>query len=269
MWRPEVPPFYLLTFSIKYDIIYIEKVKKKGEQMGKRISEEIINKIPILYKEYGVKKQVAEELGISIASVNKYLTLYEAMPQQEKESKNRVKITDEIINKLNKRYSECKNMSQVARELNISPSTVKKYLTAENLKLKDSLNDDRDALWFYIYRLFGQYSEDKPVSDWNITQMQRFKAQGMPYRGQLLTLKYFYEIKKNSIEKAHGSIGIINFVYDEARLYYEKQAKKADEIGESIQRQLEQDRIEIRYNPGDYIGKKKKKKMIDLNTIGE
>lgn len=236
--------------------------------MAKRIPDEIIQKIPILYKEYGVKSKVAEELGISVSSVSKYLTIFEAAPQ-EKEPKKKTKIDEETIQKINQRYSECKNMAQVARELGIAPTTVKKYLTEENLQLKQTESDDRDALWYYIFRLFGEYSEDKPVSDWNITQMQKFRKQGMPYRGQLLTLQYFYDIRKNSKDRSNGSIGIIPFIYDEARLYYEKQAKKADEIGKAIQKQLEQDRIEIKYNPSDYIGKKTRRKLIDLNEIGE
>ena len=236
--------------------------------MAKRIPDEIIQKIPILYKEYGVKSKVAEELGISVSSVSKYLTIFEAAPQ-EKEPKKKTKINEETIQKINQRYSECKNMAQVARELGIAPTTVKKYLTEENLQLKQTESDDSDALWYYIFRLFGEYSEDKPVSDWNITQMQKFRKQGMPYRGQLLTLQYFYDIRKNSKDRSNGSIGIIPFVYDEARLYYEKQAKKADEIGRAIQKQLEQDRIEIKYNPSDYIGKKTRRKLIDLNEIGE
>lgn len=234
--------------------------------MAKKLDEEIIKQIPILYKEYGVKKKVAEQLGISVSTVTKYLTVYEAAPQEEK--KVRVKITDELIQQINQRYAECKNMSQVAREFDISPSTVKKHLTEDNLALSKIQNDDRDALWYFIFRTFGQYSEDKPVSDWNITQMQKFKRQGMPYRGQLLTLKYFYEIKKNSTEKSRGSIGIIPFVYEEAKTYYERQARKADEISKSIQKQLEQDRIEIKYNPSDYIGRKKKK-TIDITKLGE
>lgn len=236
--------------------------------MAKRIPDEIIQKIPILYKEYGVKSKVAEELGISVSSVSKYLTIFEAAPQ-EKEPKKKTKINEETIQKINQRYSECKNMAQVARELGIAPTTVKRYLTEENLQLKQTESDDRDALWYYIFRLFGEYSEDKPVSDWNITQMQKFRKQGMPYRGQLLTLQYFYDIRKNLKDRSNGSIGIIPFVYDEARLYYEKQAKKADEIGRAIQKQLEQDRIEIKYNPSDYIGKKTRRKLIDLNEIGE
>ena len=236
--------------------------------MAKKIEQDIINKIPILYKTYGVKKKVAEELGISVSTVSKYLNIIEATPEQ-KEKKTKTKISDEIIAEINEKYSLYKNMSQVARELNIAPSTVKKYLNEENLKNKQLLSDDRDALWYYIFRLFGQYSEDKPVSDWNITQMQKFKAQGMPYRGQLLTLKYFFEVKKNSIEKAKGSIGIIPFIYAEARVYYENKAKKADDIADSIKKQLEKDRIEIKYNPEDYMKQKKKKKKINLEDIGE
>lgn len=234
--------------------------------MGQKLSEEIINKIPVLYEQLKNKTKVAKELGISVGSVNKYLTIISAAPIKE-EKKLRVKITDEIIKKINDEYVICKNMSAVAKKIGISPSTVKKYLSEENKTLNKQLNDDRDALWYYIYRLFGQYSEDKPVSDWNITQMMKFKNQGMTYRGQLLSLKYFYEIKKNSIKKSNGSIGIIPFIYDEAKIYYSKIEQQQKEIGDAIQKQLEKDRLEIKYSPSDYIGKKKKKKEIDLNTI--
>ena len=236
--------------------------------MGKAISDEIIKQIPILYDKYGVKKLVAEELNISVGSVSKYLTLYTSSEKDnEKKSKPRVKITEELIKQINELYKKYKNMSQVAKELNISATTVKKYLSEENLKLKEKINDDRDALWFYIFRLFGQHSEDKPVSDWNITQMQKFKKQGISYKAQLLCLKYFYEVKKNTTTKSNGSIGIIPFIFEESKMYYENQARKIDEINAAIQKQLEQDRIEIKYNPSDYIGVKKKKKIINLNEL--
>ena len=232
--------------------------------MANRLSDEIINKIPILYKQLNNKSEVARQLGISVASVNKYLTVINAAPT---EKKSRTKVTPELIEKINEEYTKCKNMTEVAKKLNISASTVKKHLSEDNIKLSKQQNDDRDALWYYIYRLFGQAEEDKPVSDWNITQMMKFKRQGMPYRGQLLTLKYFYEVRKNSIQKSNGSIGIIPFVYDEARLYYSKLEQKQKEIGDMIQKQLEKDRIEIKYSPSDYIGKKKKKKPINLDSI--
>lgn len=238
--------------------------------MGKKLSEDIIKQIPILYSELGKKSKVAEALNIAPSTVSKYLNLIEAAPtvsKEIKEPKKRTKVDDEMIEKINNLYKSCKNLSKVGKELGISAATVRNHLNEENLKLKESINDDRDALWFYIFKLFGKYSDEKPVSDWNITQMYKFQNMGMTYRGQLLALKYFYEVKKGDIKKSRGSIGIITYVYDEARVYYQNQAKKADEISEGIQKQLEQDRIEIKYNPSDYMSRKKKKK-IDLNSIG-
>lgn len=233
--------------------------------MAKRIDEKTIEQIPILYEQLKNKAEVARQLGISSASVNKYLAIYNGAPV-EVAKKKRVKVDDELIEKINQLYRSYKNMSQVAKELGISSSTVKNHLTEENLKLKDKVNDDRDALWYYIYRLFGP-DGDKPVSDWNVTQMQKFNRMGMGYRAQLLTLKWFYEIKRNPIKKEYKTIGIIPYVYDEAALYYKTQDARVKEIEEAIEKQLEQDRIEIQYNPNDYIGKKKKKKLIDLDSI--
>lgn len=233
--------------------------------MAKRIDEKTIEQIPILYEQLKNKAEVARQLGISAASVNKYLAIYNGAPV-EVTNKKRVKVDEELVQKINELYKSCKNMSQVAKELEISPSTVKNHLTEENLKLKDKLNDDRDALWFYIYKLFGP-DDDKPVSDWNVTQMQKFNRMGMGYRAQLLTLKWYYEVKKNPVKKEYKTIGIIPYVYDQAALYYKKQESKAKEIAEAIEKQLEQDRIEIQYNPSDYIGTKKKKKLIDLDSV--
>ena len=231
--------------------------------MGKKLDENVINQIPVLYKKLGIKKKVAEELGISVSTVTKYLTIFEAAPTPS----TRTKVTPELIEKINEEYSKYRSLKKVAEELGISSATVKKHLSEENLNLKNAEKDDLDALFYYIIRLFGIVSEEEPVSKWNIVQMQKFKNQGMPYRGQLLTLKYFYEVKHNSTKKSNGSIGIISHVFSEAEAYYRTEAKRAEEISESIKRQLEQDRKEIKYNPSDYIGKKKKKKLIDLNSI--
>lgn len=236
--------------------------------MAKKISDEIINQIPILYEQLKNKSEVVRQLGISAATVNKYLTVIAAAPQEvKKERKKRVKVTDELIQQINEEYTKLKNMKKVAEITGVSTATVKKYLSEENLLLSKTLNDDRDALWYYIYRLFGQYSDDKPVSDWNVTQMMKFKNQGMTYKGQLLTLKYFFEIKKSSVEKSNGSIGIIPWIYSEAAEYYAQKEKEQKAISDAIKAQLEKDRVEIKYNPSNYINKKKKKKEIDLNSI--
>lgn len=36
----------------------------------------------------------------------------------------------------------------------------------------------------------------------------------------LKTLKYFFEVKGNNLEKANGGIGIVPFVYEDARRYW-------------------------------------------------
>lgn len=234
--------------------------------MGKKIDEAIIEQIPVLYEEVKSKTEVARRLGISAASVNKYLAIYNGAPV-EVVTKKRAKVDEEMIVKINELYKSCKNMAQVAKELGISPTTVKNHLNEENLKLKERVNDDRDALWFYIHRLFGPDTDGKPVSDWNVTQMMKFNRMGMNYKSQLLTLKYFYEIEKNPVQEKYKTIGIIPYIYDKAALYYKTQERKRIEVEEAIEKQLEQDRIEIKYNPSDYIGTKKKKKMIDLDQI--
>ena len=61
-------------------------------------------------------------------------------------------------------------------------------------------------------------------------QILKFKKDyGYTYSGMLKTLIYFYEIKKNNVEKMNGGIGIIPYVYNDAREYY----MQLDKIKES------------------------------------
>ena len=232
--------------------------------MGKKLSDEIISQIPVLYEQLKSKKKVAEELNISTATVNKYLNIYNNSPDHVKK---RTVIDGNLIEQINILYQKYKNMSQVAKELNIAPGTVKSHLNEKSLKLKEHINDDRDALFYYIYRLFGPEPNGEPISKWNLTQMSKFNNQGIGYKAQLLTLKYFYEVEKHPVQDKYHTIGIIPFKVDAAALYYKNEARRQKEIEEAIEKQLERDRIEIKYNPSDYIGKRKKKNLIDLNSI--
>lgn len=230
--------------------------------MGKKIPKETIARIPVLFEEYNNKAKVAKELGISPSTVDKYLKEFYGAPA---ERKPRTKITEELELQINQYYEQYQNLSEVGRILNISPQTVKKHLSEENLNLLHTQYDDKEALCYFIYKLFGC----EPVSKWNLTQIERFKSQGINYKAQLLSLKYFFEIKKNSVEKAHGSIGIVSYVVDEARAYYMREIKNRAEFEASLKKQLEQDRITIKYNPRDSWSGNKKRKEIDLNTLGE
>ena len=88
--------------------------------------------------------------------------------------------------------------------------------------LKES--QDYKDLVEYICEL---YKVDVP-NGWMFKQIKEFKEKyNYSYRGMKSTLHYFYEIMKNDPEDALG-IGIIPFVYEEAKQYYIDKKKVAD-----------------------------------------
>lgn len=74
------------------------------------------------------------------------------------------------------------------------------------------------------YNMIIQYCAEIFKEDANFlkirTQIKDFVAQGLSYKGIYLTLKYWYEIKKESKEKAMGGIGIVPYIYKEAASYW-------------------------------------------------
>ncbi len=76
------------------------------------------------------------------------------------------------------------------------------------------------------------------------------------YKGIYLTLKYFYGVKKGSPEKSNNRIGIIPYVYEEARSYYETLERKKELINSNIYKQKNNiEKIQIAHKKQD--GKKR------------
>lgn len=86
-------------------------------------------------------------------------------------------------------------------------------LSAEGAKIEQ----DKKALKEYIDNLLG---ENKSPVKINRQIKEYVDDLGYSYSGILRTLKYFYEVKQNPIDKANGGIGIVPFVYPQARNYY-------------------------------------------------
>ena len=87
--------------------------------------------------------------------------------------------------------------------------------SAEENKIQEE--KDREALENYIKELFGINCISPKIKK----QIETFvKDKNYSYTGILKTLKYFFEIRKNPIEKANGGIGIVPHVYDEAYNYW-------------------------------------------------
>lgn len=79
----------------------------------------------------------------------------------------------------------------------------------------------RQELENYIIKLFNLEHMSGKIT----LQINRYLQEHpeYTYSGIKRTLEYFYEIKKNPIEKANYSIGIVPWVYEDAKRYYYNQ----------------------------------------------
>ena len=96
-----------------------------------------------------------------------------------------------------------------------------RYCHAECYKTLTHRNEERAKLIDFINNLY--YPTEV---NWKLVgaQIKRYKDEGMTYTGMRLTLEYFFSIRKNDLSKSRG-VGIIPYVYDQARNYYMKLEK--------------------------------------------
>lgn len=76
---------------------------------------------------------------------------------------------------------------------------------------------DVELLDEYIMKLFG-YEYVPPRAKKQINDY--ISQYNFTYSGMLKALTYFYEIKGGSVEDAHEGVGILPYIYNEARDYY-------------------------------------------------
>lgn len=69
-----------------------------------------------------------------------------------------------------------------------------------------------------------------------------YLKEGMTASGILKTLEYYYDVKKHSVAESGGSIGIVPYVYKEAKDYYQK-TWEANKNNEGLE--LEQETVSI------------------------
>lgn len=76
---------------------------------------------------------------------------------------------------------------------------------------------DYEALINYIKKVFGYSAVSAKVSR-QITDYR--KNYNFTYSGMLKALIWWFEVKKNSVEAANGGIGILPYIYNDAKTYY-------------------------------------------------
>ena len=92
--------------------------------------------------------------------------------------------------------------------------------------------EDRAELFKYCCKLWGLKLPGPTI----IRQAKTFRDKGYTYRGMMFTLKYFYEVKHNNPNKYKGSetIGIIPYVYEDAKAFYAQIIEQRKEIAEQL-----------------------------------
>ena len=95
---------------------------------------------------------------------------------------------------------------------------------------------DRKELNEVICRIFNF---EKPGPRINV-HISKFVKEGMTYKGMTNALIYFYDIKKNSVEKSNNGIGIIPWVYEEAQNYFKKETNKERRRTENLESIIEE-----------------------------
>jgi hypothetical protein len=117
--------------------------------------------------------------------------------------------------------------------------------------------ENRNSLIEYICELYGT---DRP-SGMILKQIKDFQEEyDYKLKGMELALRYFYETLDNKVRENDG-IGIILYVYEEAKRHYIKQMKIAEAI-ENMESNEEEITVHINKN----ITKRKSKK-IDITAI--
>ena len=95
-------------------------------------------------------------------------------------------------------------------------------------------------------------------------QIENFwKTKKINPKGIYFTLKYFYEIKGNNWEKGHGGVGIVPYVFADAKAYWIEQERKKRGFMKQIEEQAKERTIikltrknvsRVKYNLDDIGG---------------
>ena len=94
-------------------------------------------------------------------------------------------------------------------------------------------------------------------------QIKKFwKENKINPKGVYFTLKYFYEIKNNSWDKSHGGLGIIPYVFTDAKSYWIEQERKKRGFMKELEEQAREKQII------HIVRKERKRERYDLDNIG-
>lgn len=138
---------------------------------------------------------------------------------------------------------------------------IEKRLNKKNVEEKKKDDEYRVEIFDYLQRDLKVNFNGAKVG----TQIRAFLNQGMTLKGILFCLIYCYEIKKLDWDKSSDGIGIIPYVYEESKNYWQNMVNRQANILQEYETQIKtrRDREKI------VIKKKENKKWKNhLEEIG-
>ena len=139
----------------------------------------------------------------------------------------------------------CKQKIDIAKEpfVQMSQSTFahKSCVAKVQASKIEQQEQDYNELAKYIKELFGANYLSASVTK----QIRDFRVEyGYTYKDMLNTLKYWYEVRRASKELAEGRIGIIPYVYEDAKKYYDT-IERTNQLNKNVHYNLQMYHIEI------------------------
>jgi len=122
----------------------------------------------------------------------------------------------------------------------------------------------KDALYAYVIKLFNLQAPGPRI----LSQVSKYvNDHSYTFIGIHQALLYFYEVKKNTLEKSNGGIGIVPFVYEEAKKHYQREAnmrERAMQIGSIGVGRVQEERVIHVVAPTHFTPKKN---PIDITQL--
>ena len=134
-----------------------------------------------------------------------------------------------------------------------------KLCAEKNQIQKTQKEKDYDALVNYIENLFGIGYVSAKVAK----QIKDFReTYNYTYSGILGTLVYWYEVKGATIDQANGGIGIVPYVYEQAKEYYQT-INRANELNAGVTS------YKLQYKEIEIYAPRSEEKPIKLFNLGD
>lgn len=161
------------------------------------------------------------------------------------------------------------NCTQVKSKRYVCNACLTDYLKAESEKnnVEKIKNIETQAYKDLIEYICDLYNIKAPTMVM-VTQIKRFKEENnYTYQGMKATLEYFYILQNHSVEDSMG-VGIIPYVYNETRLFYEEQREMKERLKDYDYKTASQN-IKIVTVQQSEVDKYKDMHLIPLEDIQE